>query len=97
VLRRNRTQTLDARLDSLLLNSLVRSTGLESENRMYDANDNLIRREVHCYDSNSRIKETQFFDEKNVLRGNAVYEWADSELTINYFDLDGNLLEHPAA
>ena len=72
-------------------------TGLEAENRMYDADGNLIRREVYFYDSKSRIKETQFFDEKNVLRGNAVYEWADGELTIEYFDLEGNLLEHPAA
>ena len=73
-------------------------SGLEAEIRQYDPNGAFVRREVSFYDSNSRIRQMQYFDNENILRGTSTYEWdANGELTIKHFDLKGNLLDHPAA
>jgi len=49
-------------------------TGIETENRQYDENDHLVRREAYFYDEEGRKTETYYYDSNNLLCGTGLVE-----------------------
>ena len=73
------------------------SQGLEIEKRQYGAEGKLERLQRYVYDNNYRRIEEQHFDATVTLRSRKVFTLRGDETISNYYDVQGNPIDGPAA
>ena len=73
------------------------SHGLKIEHRRYGSDDKLERREKYLYDDDNQLIEEQQIDPTGQLRSKKVYTSRGDETIANYYDVQGNPIDGPAA